>query len=273
MDLSQTRVMGILNVTPDSFFAPSRAENLECVRDRALELVAEGADILDIGAQSTRPTATVLTAEEEWRRLAPALAAVREVLPEVPISVDTFYATVARQAATEYQVDIINDISGGDADTEMLESVAALGLPYVLTHNDPWLAQHSHLSSDEVLAAVARYLAERMERLRASGVADIIIDPGFGFGKTLEQNYLIAGRLRELIRTLSASPFLVGFSRKSMIYKLLQSTPEAALNGTTVLNVHALEAGAHLLRVHDVREAAEAIRICKALGTPDPHNI
>lgn len=261
MDFSQPRVMAVLNATPDSFFAASRSESAEAVRSRAEALMAAGADILDVGAQSTRPGFVRLGEEEEWQRLAPALETVRRLFPQVPLSVDTFYASVARRAVRDFGVDIINDISGGDGDCAMFETVAELGVPYVLTYDGPSSAEHESLSSDELLASTARYLAERLERLYALGVADVILDPGFGFGKTLAENYALVGRLGELARTFESSPLLVGFSRKSMIWRLLGTSPEDALTGTVVLNTLALQAGANILRVHDVREAVETVRI------------
>lgn len=271
MDLARPRVMGIVNVTPDSFFAGSRAESCELVVLRARQLVEEGADILDLGACSTRPGSIPVGEEEEWQRLAPALEAIRRELPEVPVSVDTFRASVARRSVLDFGADLINDISGGELDDKMFPTVAELSVPYVLTHNAPLSAPSSvagsSLSAVDVpalLSSVARYLAERLQRLYAMGVADVILDPGFGFGKTLEQNYALLHHLRELMTAFPGTPLLVGVSRKSMIHRLLDITPEEALNGTTVLNTLALQAGAHILRVHDIREAVEAVRLFQA---------
>ena len=171
---------------------------------------------------------------------------------------------VARRSVQEFGVEIINDISGGDADNAMFETVAELGAAYVLTHNDPALSQHPDLSPEEVLSSVARYLAERIQRLQELGVADIILDPGYGFGKTLQQNYALVHSLPSLIRCFETYPILIGVSRKSMIYRLLGSAPEEALTGTVALNTLALQAGAHILRVHDVREAVETVKVWKA---------
>lgn len=264
MNLSLPQVMGILNVTPDSFFPDSRAKDAEDVLRRAKKMVAEGATILDIGGCSTRPGSKAPSEEEEWQRLFPGLEAVRKALPEVPLSVDTFRAVVARRCVLEFGVEIINDISGGDADHAMFETIAELGVAYVLTHNDSALSLHPDLSPEEVLSSVARYLAGRIQRLQELGVADIILDPGYGFGKTLQQNYALVHSLPDLIRCFDTYPILIGFSRKSMIYHLLDSAPEEALTGTVALNTLALQAGAHILRVHDVREAVETVKVWKA---------
>lgn len=260
MDLSTPKVMGIINATPDSFYAGSRAENEEAVGRRAEQLVAEGADILDVGAESTRPGAAAIDADEEWSRLAPALEAVRRRLPDVPLSVDTYRASVARRAVSEFGVDLINDISCGEQDAAMFETVASLGVPYVLTSNKGDFVE------------VVRQLAEKLQQLYALGVADVILDPGFGFGKTLEQNYDIMRQLADFKLAFPGEPLLVGISRKSMIYRLLDTTPEQALTGTTVLNTFALQAGAHILRVHDVREAVETIKIVGQLHNSQSDN-
>ena len=263
LDLSRPRVMGILNVTPDSFFPGSRAATPEDVVQRARQLVGEGADILDVGACSTRPGSEPVGEQQEWQRLEPALEAIRRALPDVPLSIDTFRASIALRSVRDYGADIINDISGGEPDPQMFATVARLGVPYVLMHGG---APASRLNEDltsapTLLASVARYLAQRLQLLYAEGVADVILDPGFGFGKTLRQNYILFGHLRELMTAFPATPLLVGISRKSMIHRLLQITPAEALNGTTVLNTLALQAGTHILRVHDVREAVQAVRI------------
>ena len=219
----------------------------------------EGADMVDIGAYSTRPGAEDVTPEEELRRLLPAISIVREEWPEAVISVDTFRAEVAR-CAIEAGADMINDISGGEMDKEMFSAIADLHVPYVLMHmqgtpQDMQRAPHY----ENLMCEVFRSLGERVELLHEMGVADVIIDPGFGFGKTLEQNYEMMARLGEF--RLLECPILVGISRKSMIYRLLDSTPEQSLNGTTALNTIALMNGADILRVHDVKEAVEAVNI------------
>ena len=259
LSFDRPMVMGILNVTPDSFFATSRCRGEEEIRQRVCRMRCEGADMVDIGAYSTRPGAEDVTPEEELRRLLPAISIVREEWPEAVISVDTFRAEVAR-CAIEAGADMINDISGGEMDKEMFSAIADLHVPYVLMHmqgtpQDMQRAPHY----ENLMCEVFRSLGERVELLHEMGVADVIIDPGFGFGKTLEQNYEMMARLGEF--RLLECPILVGISRKSMIYRLLDSTPEQSLNGTTALNTIALMNGADILRVHDVREAVEAVNI------------
>lgn len=259
LSFDRPMVMGILNVTPDSFFATSRCRSEEEIRQRVCRMRCEGADMVDIGAYSTRPGAEDVTPEEELRRLLPAISIVREEWPEAVISVDTFRAEVAR-CAIEAGADMINDISGGEMDKEMFSAIADLHVPYVLMHmqgtpQDMQRAPHY----ENLMCEVFRSLGERVELLHEMGVADVIIDPGFGFGKTLEQNYEMMARLGEF--RLLECPILVGISRKSMIYRLLDSTPEQSLNGTTALNTIALMNGAEILRVHDVKEAVEAVNI------------
>ena len=238
LSFDRPMVMGILNVTPDSFFATSRCRGEEEIRQRVCRMRCEGADMVDIGAYSTRPGAEDVTPEEELRRLLPAISIVREEWPEAVISVDTFRAEVAR-CAIEAGADMINDISGGEMDKEMFSAIADLHVPYVLMHmqgtpQDMQRAPHY----ENLMCEVFRSLGERVELLHEMGVADVIIDPGFGFGKTLEQNYEMMARLGEF--RLLECPILVGISRKSMIYRLLDSTPEQSLNGTTALNTIAL---------------------------------
>lgn len=259
LSFDRPMVMGILNVTPDSFFATSRCRGEEEIRQRVCRMRCEGADMVDIGAYSTRPGAEDVTPEEELRRLLPAISIVREEWPEAVISVDTFRAEVAR-CAIEAGADMINDISGGEMDPEMFSAVADMHVPYILMHmqgtpQDMQRAPHY----ENLMCEVFRSLGERVELLHEMGVADVIIDPGFGFGKTLEQNYEMMARLGEF--RLLECPILVGISRKSMIYRLLDSTPEQSLNGTTALNTIALMNGADILRVHDVKEAVEAVNI------------
>lgn len=259
LSFDRPMVMGILNVTPDSFFATSRCRGEEEIRQRVCRMRCEGADMVDIGAYSTRPGAEDVTPEEELRRLLPAISIVREEWPEAVISVDTFRAEVAR-CAIEAGADMINDISGGEMDPEMFSAVADMHVPYIIMHmqgtpQDMQRAPHY----ENLMCEVFRSLGERVELLHEMGVADVIIDPGFGFGKTLEQNYEMMARLGEF--RLLECPILVGISRKSMIYRLLDSTPEQSLNGTTALNTIALMNGADILRVHDVKEAVEAVNI------------
>ena len=260
IDLSEAQVMGILNVTPDSFYAGSRAETEQDIIRRLHQIVDEGASIVDIGGYSSRPDAEHISAEEEMNRLRNGLEIIRKHRPEVVVSVDTFRADVARMCVEEYGAAIINDISAGQMDGQMFTTIARLGVPYIIMHmkgtpQDMQVnPQYGHF-----LKEVFYYFSEKVQRLRDLGVKDIIIDPGFGFGKTLEHNYELMNHLEEF--SLFELPLLVGVSRKSMIHKLLDITPQEALNGTTVLNSVALLKGADILRVHDVKEAVESVRI------------
>lgn len=267
--LNQPQIMGILNVTPDSFYAESRTQTEEAITHRVEQMVTEGADMIDIGAYSSRPGANDVSAEEESNRLRMGLGIVRRLYPEIPISVDTFRADVARMAVEEGGADIINDISGGMMDKNMFRTIARLGVPYILMHmqGTPDTMQTAPHYED-VRREVLLYLAERINRLNQLGAKDIIIDPGFGFGKTLEHNYELMNHFEDFQEL--ERPLLVGISRKSMIYKLIGGTPQTALNGTTVLNTIALSKGAHILRVHDVSQAVETKRIFMALN-PKAH--
>ena len=251
--------MGILNVTPDSFYADSRTPMAEPERiaQRVRQMLAEGADIIDVGAYSSRPGADDISPLEEMQRLEAALTTVREVAPEVYVSVDTFRSEVARQCVEHFGVDLINDISGGVLDRAMPKVVARLGVPYIIMHmkGNPETMQTAPEYQD-VVAEVLEFLARQQQRFFDAGGKDVIIDPGFGFGKTLQHNYRLMDRLQDF-HELHA-PLLVGVSRKSMIYKLLETTPQDALNGTTVLHTIAMMKGAHILRVHDVQAAVEA---------------
>lgn len=261
MTFDTPRVMGILNVTPDSFYEASRVADGDSLLLRARKMVADGADILDIGACSTRPGGAIVSEDEELRRLHAALDLLDKELPQAVVSVDTFRARVARECAERHNVAIINDVSGFSADEEMLDAVAELRVPYVLTHAVGSSDSRPHYENflPEVLTALSR----KMWQLRQRGVADVIIDPGFGFGKSVEQNYAMLASLPEFA-ALDA-PVLVGVSRKSMITKVLNVSAAEALNGTTILNAFALMGGAHILRVHDVAPAVEAVRLYKAL--------
>ncbi len=253
-------VMGILNVTPDSFYAGCRASDDEAIEARVREIVGEGGDIIDLGAYSTRPGAQDVDAQEELARLRRAMAVVRREAPGVITSVDTFRASVARAAVEELGVDIVNDVSGGNLDSDMYKTVAQLNVPYILMHMRGTPATMQQLVDyDDVTREVVDFLATRIATLRDMGVTDVIADPGFGFSKTLEQNYEMLASL-EQFHALGV-PLLVGVSRKSMIYRLLGVTPAEALNGTTVADTLALAMGAHILRVHDVRQAVEACKI------------
>lgn len=256
--------MGILNVTPDSFYADSRKQTEKAVAERVEQMLQEGADIVDIGAFSTRPGAAAVSEEEEIARLRMGMQAIHQVAPNAIVSVDTFRANVARVAVEEMGVHIINDISGGLWDSEMFPTAAQLGVPYILSHivgelKDRTTPPHY----DDLVTDVFRYFGQKIQQLRELGAKDIILDPGFGFAKSLDDNYVLLRRLSDFQEL--GLPILVGVSRKSMIYRLLGTTPAEALNGTTVLHTLALERGASILRVHDVRECAEAIRIYKQM--------
>ena len=250
MELSQPQVMGILNVTPDSFFAGSRKQTEQEIAERANQIVAEGASIIDIGGCSTRPGSEPVSEAEEMQRLRLALEVVRREQPHAVISVDTFRPNVARMTVEEFGADIINDVSEGSV--EMYRMIARLRVPYILMSVQPTLR--------DMLLAFAR----EVQQLRDLGVNDIILDPGFGFGKTVAQNYLVMNELERL--QVMELPLLVGISRKSMIFKLLKLTPNESLNGTSVLNTIALMKGASILRVHDVKEAVECVRIVESLN-------
>ena len=250
MELSQPQVMGILNVTPDSFFAGSRKQTEQEIAERTNQIVAEGATIIDIGGCSTRPGSEPVSEAEEMQRLRLALEVVRREQPHAVISVDTFRPNVARMTVEEFGADIINDVSEGSV--EMYRMIARLRVPYILMSVQPTLR--------DMLLAFAR----EVQQLRDLGVKDIILDPGFGFGKTVAQNYQVMNELERL--QVMELPLLVGISRKSMIFKLLELTPHESLNGTSVLNTIALMKGASILRVHDVKEAVECVRIVESLN-------
>ncbi len=260
LDLSTPLVMGILNVTPDSFYSGSRKQTETDIVNRCRQILDEGGRIIDIGGQSTTPTSTLLTAKEELERLEPALAIIRREFPDVILSVDTFYSEVAKVTVEKYGVNIINDISGGQIDENMFETVARLNVPYILMHmrgTPQTMQQFTHY--DNFIQDILYYFSEKMAKLNLLGVNDIIIDPGFGFSKTIDQNYQLMAYLK-YFNTFDV-PILAGISRKSMIYKFLGGTAQESLNGTSVLNTVALLSGAHILRVHDVKEAVECVKI------------
>lgn len=264
LDLSQPRVMGILNVTPDSFYAGSRTQTEAEIVRRVKQIVSEGAAIIDIGAYSSRPNADNVSAREEMERLRMGLKILFEIQPDAVVSVDTFRADVARMCVEEYGVAIINDIAAGEMDANMFHTVAALNVPYIMMHmqgTPQSMQQHPHY--DNLLKEVFLYFARKVQQLRDLGVKDIILDPGFGFGKTMEHNYELLSHLEEF--RIFELPLLVGVSRKSMIYRLLDITPQEALNGTTVLDTICLLKGADILRIHDVKEAVETVRIVQAM--------
>ena len=264
MDLNCPKVMGILNVTPDSFYAGSRKQTEEDIINRTRQIIEEGGDIIDLGAYSSRPNADHISSEEEMSRLKRALEIINREFPGQILSVDTFRADIARRCVEEYGVAIINDISSGSMDDNMFGTIAGLGVPYIMMHmhgTPQNMQQNPHY--DNVLKEVMYYFSEKIQKMRDLGVNDIIIDPGFGFGKTLEHNYELMDNLEEF--GIFGLPVLVGVSRKSMIYRLLDTTPDEALNGTSVLNTISLMKGANILRVHDVKEAHEAVKIFAAM--------
>lgn len=265
VSLDEPQVMGILNITPDSFYADSRVNQDTAILKKAEQMVEEGAFILDIGGYSTRPGAEDISPEEESKRVTQAISLIRSKFPDVLISVDTFRSSVAK-AAVESGANIINDVSGGILDTTMFETVAQLKVPYILMHMRGTPQTMKDLNQyDNLLVDIGKELAEKCNQLKSLGVADIIIDPGFGFAKSIAQNYELLRNLGYFIRL--GYPLLAGLSRKSMIYKTLHIEPSEALNGTTALNMVALQNGASILRVHDVKEANETIKLYKALNT------
>jgi dihydropteroate synthase len=262
-------VMGILNVTPDSFFAESRTIETDDIRRRVDDLISQGADIIDIGGYSSRPGAPEVSTDEEYSRLARGLEAIRKYHPDTLISVDTFRADVARRCVSDWEADIINDISGGNLDAEMWPTVAELQVPYILMHmRGTPSSMQSLCDYNDVTADVIRDLAFKIDAMHQLGIADIIVDPGFGFAKDINQNYQLMAELDQF-KQLNA-PLLVGISRKSMIYRPLDITPQTAINGTTVLNTFALLRGANILRVHDVKEAVEAVKIIDLIKQNTP---
>lgn len=263
-DFSTPWVMGILNVTPDSFYSGSRKQTEKEIVERVEQILNEGGRLIDIGGQSTTPTSQLLTDKEELERLEPALALIRKEFPDTVLSVDTFYSEVAKCAVEKYGVNIINDISGGQIDEKMFETVAKLQVPYILMHmiGTPQTMQQ-HTDYDNFIEEVLYYFSEKTALLNSLGVKDIILDPGFGFSKTVSQNYELMANLKHFDNF--DFPLLVGISRKSMIYKLLDSTPFESLNGTSVLNTYSLLNGADILRVHDVKQALECVKIVSKL--------
>ncbi|MBQ7853253.1 MAG: dihydropteroate synthase [Muribaculaceae bacterium] len=257
---NRPQVMGILNITPDSFYAQSRSTT-ECdIVQRINTMISQGVDLIDIGAYSSRPGAKDVNPDEECRRLEMGMRILRDIDPSILVSVDTFRATVAREAVTNMGVNIINDISGGDLDSKMFETVADLNVPYIVMHMRGTPSNmNQHTQYIDVTAEVIHDLSEKVNTLALMGVCDVIIDPGFGFSKTLAQNYEMMRNI-EVFNTLER-PLLVGISRKSMIYNLLGTTPQKSLNATSVLNTIATMGGASILRVHDVKEAVETIKI------------
>lgn len=259
IDLSVPKVMGILNCTPDSFFDGGKYRDESTLLHQAEKMLTDGADFIDIGAYSSKPNAEFVTEEEERARMVPVVELVLKHFPDTLISVDTFRASVA-EAAIQSGAAMVNDIAAGLLDDEMLETVGRLKVPYIMMHmrgNPQTMVKLTQY--DDIVQEMLKYFSERIAAARQHGIDDIIIDPGFGFAKTLQQNYEVLNKM-ELFR-IAGLPVLAGMSRKSMIYKLLDITPQEALNGTTVLNTIALQKGASILRVHDVKEAVEIVKI------------
>jgi dihydropteroate synthase len=264
--LEKPKVMAILNVTPDSFYANSRKQTEKEIAERVETVLNEGADMIDVGAYSSRPGAADVSPEEETERLSKALSFIAKEYPDLIISVDTFRASVARVCVEKYGVAIINDISAGEMDKDMFRTVSELNVPYIMMHmrGTPQTMKHETAYSD-LMGEMMLYFSQKLNELRLLGVKDVILDPGFGFSKTLEQNYEVMRGLDEF--KIFELPILVGISRKSMIYNLLGSTPEESLNGTSVLNTYALSKGASILRVHDVKAAVEVVKIMDKMNT------
>ena len=266
-EFRRPQVMGILNVTPDSFYAGSRmATDVSLISSRIRQMLEEGVDIIDIGAYSTRSNADEVSPEEEYRRLSVGLDIIRSIAGDILVSVDTFRAEIAELCVKNYGVQIINDVSGGTLDAAMFDTVSRLGVPYILMHMRGTPATMQSLTEyADVTRDVIADLQAKVEALRSRGVSDIIIDPGFGFSKTVDQNYEMMARLAEFKKM--GLPLLVGISRKSMIFRTLDTDARHSLNGTTVLNTVSLMGGAQILRVHDVRVCVEAVKIMgKMLG-------
>jgi dihydropteroate synthase len=260
IDLTNPIVMGILNVGPNSFFDGGKYSTKDAVIQRAEEMIREGATIIDIGAVSTRPGAGMMSTKEELTRLLPAIAGIRKKFPDVPLSVDTFRSWVALRVIDECGHCIVNDISGGEFDDHMFDTVGKLGVPYILMHiqGTPKTMQDDPQYED-IIKDISTYFSERVRKLTKSGVKDVIIDPGFGFGKTLDHNYDLLNRLDSF--KVFQLPVLVGVSRKSMVHKLLNVDAEHSLSGTITANTLALLGGADILRVHDVKDAVESVKI------------
>ncbi len=264
LDISVPKVMGVINVTPDSFYSGSRYTTNEEIVKAAFDMIVEGADIIDVGGYSSRPGAEDIPVEIEKRRVLNAVKLIKTEIPDAVVSVDTFRSEVAKEAVYDCGAGIINDISGGEADPEMFRLVESLNVPYILVHmkGNPRTMQNNPVYGD-VVSEIIQWFSEKIFRLKQYGVHDIIIDPGFGFGKTISHNFEMLSRLGDF--SVTGMPLLVGLSRKSMIWKTLEISAEEALNGTTVLNTAALLNGADILRVHDVKEAVQAIKLVERI--------
>lgn len=266
VEFNQPAVMGILNVTDDSFYDGGRYREHEAMLAQARKLLADGADIIDVGASSSRPGATLIPQDEEARRLTEAVGLLRGEMPDCIISVDTCFAAPAR-AAIEAGADIINDIGGGDTDERMFDTVAEMQVPYILMHGATEHLARTTMGDGDVVDALVQFFSSRLDTLYRLGVKDVWIDPGFGFGKTVEQNHMLLDRLDELT-TLFREPLLAALSRKSMIYRPLGITPDEALDGTIALDAIALDRGARIVRVHDVKPALETIKLLTINSKP-----
>ena len=266
IDISKPLIMGILNITPDSFFDGGKYSSLEEQERRISEMISEGMDILDIGAYSSRPGATHISLDEEWRRLKPLLETISKKFDSQYISVDTFRSEIARRAVLDYGVSIINDISGGSMDEKMLDTLAELKVPYVLMHmkGKPQTMQDNPVYYN-LMDEIIDFFIRKIEVLRRRGIYDIIIDPGFGFGKTIDQNYELLANLDQL--HILDLPVLAGLSRKSMIYRFLDQEPSEALTGTVALQLVALQKGVKIIRSHDVKEAVICRKLVEKVST------
>jgi dihydropteroate synthase len=266
LDLSSPKVMGILNVTPDSFYDGGKYDSTVKILTKVTDMISEGADIIDVGGISTRPGSEPVSEKEEIKRIIPAISLIRNHFPGTIISVDTYRANVASRVVKDYSVELVNDISGGEMDKNMFETIADLRIPYIFMHmkGSP-LTMQTQTHYEDILTEILDYFASRIDRLRLIGLTDIVIDPGFGFSKTIEQNFYLLNRLDTF--RIFESPIMVGISRKSMIYRTLNSEPSGSLNGTTVLNTVALLKGADILRVHDVKEAVQIVTLIEKLKT------
>jgi dihydropteroate synthase len=260
LNLAQPVVMGILNVTPDSFFDGGKYKTEKKVVIRAEEILEQGGTVIDIGAISTQPGSEAISTKEEIDRLLPAVKAVKKNFPDAFISIDTYRSWVALKVIEDCGPCMVNDVSGGNFDAHMFDTIGKLGVPYILMHMQGTpLKMQENPEYKDIIREISLFFTDRVKKLTKAGVKDVIIDPGFGFGKTLEHNYELLNRLDSF--KVFQLPLMIGASRKSMIYKLLKTNPEEALNGTSVINTLALMGGADILRVHDVREAVEAVRI------------
>ncbi len=267
VDCSQSMVMGILNLTPDSFYDGGKVSDANAAIEFASQMISDGASIIDLGGQSTRPGAVLVSADEEWERIKGPLERIRERFPETILSVDTFYSGVAEKAVAA-GAGMINDISAGSMDEKMFDTIARLKVPYILMHmkGTPQTMQQDPQYSN-VVKEVMDFFVERIQKLTSLGVADIIVDPGFGFGKSLDHNYELLAALS--VFKILERPILAGISRKSMVNKVIGTKPENALNGSSVLHAIALQNGANILRVHDVKEAVEVLKIVAKINQFD----